>query len=109
MSSIQPFEKRGLASWLGAAGKTLDDNGGAEAAGLFLNCASVTGSGGALPASGVGRSEYVTLPGLTSLLVSMKYATGLIVLTRDCAASALFGPGAPSLSMMPSDSRLAAC
>src|SRR5262245_21809332 len=82
-------------------------NGGADGAGAFVNCASVTARGGAPPASGVGRSEYVSLPGCVSLWVSMKYASGLIVLTRDCSARKLFGPGAPFLSTMPSDRRLA--
>src|SRR5215831_6179925 len=84
-------------------------NGGADAAGSLMNCACVTARGGAPPASGVGSSEYLTLPGLMSLLVSMKYATGLIVVTRDCSARKLFGPGAPFLSTMPSDSRLVTC
>src|SRR4029079_13033520 len=54
--------------------------GGTAGAGSFCSCASVTGTGGTPPTSGVGRyGAYAVLFGLVSLSVSMKNLTGSMV------------------------------
>src|SRR5581483_5278253 len=91
-----------------AGEKVCASNGGADGAGSFCNCASVTGCDGALPASGVGRNgAYAIFPGFVSVLVLMKYEVGLIVVNRDCCAAAWFHPGEPSALTMPRERRLA--
>jgi hypothetical protein len=85
-------------------------NGGAAGAGSFRNCASVTGFGGAKPASGVGRNgEYAVLPGAVSLSVLMKYERGLMLASLNCVARPWLGPGVPSALTIPFDSRFDTC